>query len=355
MSTAVAAKPDLRSMSLAELTAVVAQAGEPGFRARQIFKWLHQKYASSLEQMTDLSKGLRQRLAETHSVDSLTEDLAQQASDGTIKFRFRTHDGRQLESVYMPEEDRKTLCVSTQVGCAMGCAFCMTATMGLVRNLEAGEIVDQVYRVNAALMARGVPGPRPLTNLVFMGMGEPLHNFDNLKRALELLESPEGSNFSHRHLTVSTSGLVPMIERFGAETEAKLAISLNATTDEQRTELMPVNKKWPIAALMEACRRFPAKQGRRLTFEYVMLKGVNDSLEDAMRLAGLVKGMDAKVNLIAYNQNPGLPFQSVEPSQVEAFHRLLTERGVVAVVRKNRGRDIAAACGQLVAPGRKNA
>ena len=243
--------------------------------------------------------------------------------------------------------------MSTQVGCAMGCGFCMTATMGLVRNLNAGEICDQVYRVNADLRRLGVEGERPLTNLVFMGMGEPLHNYDNVLRSLELLLSEEGPNFSQRHITVSTSGLVPNILRFAQDTQVKLAVSLNATTDEQRAKLMPVDKKWNIAALIDAVRRFPSRQGRRVTFEYVLLRGVNDSDEDAARLAGLLKGLPVKVNLIPYNENPGLGFGDPGAERVAAFRKALGARGITSMVRKNRGRDIAAACGQLAVEGQR--
>jgi 23S rRNA (adenine2503-C2)-methyltransferase len=237
----------------------------------------------------------------------------------------------------------------------MGCGFCMTATMGLLRNLTAGEIADQVYRVNADLRALGLPGERPLTNLVYMGMGEPLHNYAQVMRSLQLLLHEEGANFSHRHITVSTSGLVPNIVRFGEETQVKLAVSLNATTDEQRARLMPVDKKWNIAALMDAVRRFPSRQGRRVTFEYVLLRGVNDSPEDAARLAALLKGLPVKVNLISYNENPGLGFGDPGPERVQSFQKDLTRRGVTALVRKNRGRDISAACGQLAVAGQKEA
>jgi len=344
-----ASPPDPRSLSFEELSQLVLAAGERPFRVRQVFRWLHQRWATSWSEMPDLPQAFRARLAEEHPLSALQADQVQQASDGTTKFRFRTADGQGVESVYMPEEKRHTLCVSTQAGCAMGCAFCMTATMGLVRHLGAGEIVDQVHRVNARLFAQGMKGPRPLTNLVFMGMGEPLHNFDNLKRALELLQHADGPNFSHRHITVSTSGLVPGIARLGAETEVKLAVSLNATTDEVRDRLMPVNRRWNIAALLDACRKFPLRQGRRVTFEYVLLRDVNDSLDDARRLADLLADLPSKVNLIPYNENPGLPFKSVDERQVERFRDLLIGRNVTVVTRKSRGRDIAAACGQLVA------
>ncbi|MFL5274738.1 MAG: 23S rRNA (adenine(2503)-C(2))-methyltransferase RlmN, partial [Anaeromyxobacteraceae bacterium] len=230
--------------------------------------------------------------------------------------------------------------------------FCMTGTMGLARNLGPGESADQVHRATRRLVELGEgEGPRPLTNLVFMGMGEPLHNFESLKLALELLLCEDGPNFSHRHVTVSTSGLVPQMLRLGAETQVKLAVSLNATTDAQRDALMPVNRRYPLARLLDACRAFPMKQGRRITFEYVLLGGVNDSDDDAARLARLLAGIPAKVNLIAYNANPGLGYAAPEPARVERFRDLLLARNVTAVVRKNRGRDIAAACGQLAAEG----
>jgi len=344
--------PDLRSCSRAELEALVAGLGEKPFRARQLFRWLHRNGAATLEEMTDLPRPLRASLAARASLTTLDRASEQRSVDGTVKWTWQTADGKLIESVYMPEPDRKTLCVSTQVGCALGCTFCMTGTLGLARHLTAGEIVDQVHRANRRLVELGDgPAPRPLTNLVFMGMGEPLHNFDQLKAALDLLLDEDGPNFSHRHVTVSTSGLVPMMRRLGEETQVKLAVSLNATTDAQRDALMPVNRRWPIGELLEACRTFPMRQGRRITFEYVLLGGVNDSDADARRLAGLVAGIPAKVNLIPYNDNPGLGFRAPAAERVEAFHRILFDRHVTAVVRKNRGGDIAAACGQLAAAG----
>ena len=356
-----AQKPGLRSLSLEELQLFVDRMGEKPYRARQLFRWLHFRGAGAFEEMSDLPRPFRERLAKETRLDTLAIDAVQQSSDGTRKYRLRTQDGKLIEAVYMPDVDgeedgdaagiRRTLCVSTQVGCAMGCGFCMTATMGLVRNLTAGEIADQVYRVNADLRALGIPGDRPLTNLVYMGMGEPLHNYASVMRSLELLLHAEGANFSHRHITVSTSGLVPNIVRFGEESQVKLAVSLNATTDAQRAKLMPVDKKWNIAALMDAVRKFPSKQGRRVTFEYVLLRGVNDSDDDAVRLAALLKGLQAKVNLIPYNENPGLGFGDPGEARLQAFRRILTALDVTAMVRKNRGRDIAAACGQLAVQG----
>ncbi|RKG86400.1 23S rRNA (adenine(2503)-C(2))-methyltransferase RlmN [Corallococcus sp. CA049B] len=340
---------DVASLSREKLALFLSeQLGERPFRAAQLYRWLHQRGATSFDEMTDLSKALREKLRVKAEIVPLVKDLEQRSVDGTIKYRFKTRDGRFIESVYMPAEDRKTLCVSTQVGCAMACSFCMTGTLGLKRNLTAGEIVAQVHAVNREVRRNeSLETLRPLTNLVFMGMGEPLHNFENLKTALAILQSEEGPNFSHRHITVSTVGLVPMIERFGQETDVKLAISLNASTDEQRSQTMPVNRKWNIQALLEACRKFPLRQGRRITFEYVLLKGFNDSDEDAHRLKELLRDIPAKVNLIPYNENPGLGFQTTGEQRAEEFRAILAEAHVAAYIRKNRGRDIAGACGQL--------
>ncbi len=341
-------KTDVLGLSPEALTQFVVGLGEQPFRAKQLFKWLHQRGAVSFEEMTDLGKGLRAKLAEVAVIGAVEKDLEQRSVDGTIKYRFRTHDGKLVESVYMPSADRKTLCVSTQVGCAMGCTFCATATLGLTRHLTPAEIVSQVHAVNREVRKNeGLQLLRPLTNLVFMGMGEPLHNFENLKAALELLQHVDGPNFSSRHITVSTVGLVPMIERFGRETDVKLAISLNASNDETRDRIMPVNKRWKIADLMAACRAFPLKQGRRITFEYVLMAGVNDTDDDARRLAALLTDVPAKVNLIQYNENVGLGFATTQDNRAEAFRAILDAAGVAAFIRANRGRDIAAACGQL--------
>lgn len=344
-----APKPvDIASLRLPDLEALFLELGEKKFRARQVYRWVHQRGVTDFEAMTDISKELRSKLNARASFKPLHKDLEQRSKDGTIKYRWKTVDGKFIESVYMPSEERKTLCVSTQIGCAMGCTFCATATLGLMRNLTASEIVGQVHAANVEVRQNeNSETLRPITNLVFMGMGEPLHNFENLKTALEILKSQDGPNFSHRHITVSTVGLVPMIERFGAETDVKLAISLNATTDEQRSKTMPVNRKWNIEALMDACRKFPLRQGRRITFEYVLLLGVNDSDDDAKRLGKLLEGIPAKVNLIPYNENAGLGFKTVADTRAEEFRELLAQQNIAAFVRKNRGRDIAAACGQL--------
>jgi 23S rRNA (adenine2503-C2)-methyltransferase len=345
-----AERPDLRSLPRHALDALVARLGERPFRARQIWRWLHRKGAASIEEMTDLPASFRAALAAAARLPTLERASEMRSRDGTVKWTWRTWDGRLVESVYMPEPDRKTLCVSTQAGCAMGCTFCMTATMGLGRHLAPGEILDQVARANRRLVELGEgKGPRPVTNLVFMGMGEPLHNADAVLAALEVLLSEEGPDYSSRHVTVSTSGLVPEMRRFLEATEVKLAVSLNATTDEVRDQLMPVNRRWPIRELLAACRELPLRRGRRITFEYVLLAGVNDADADAERLARLVAGLPAKVNLIPYNENPGLGFRAPTPERVQAFQEILYRREVNAVVRRNRGQDIAAACGQLAA------
>jgi 23S rRNA (adenine2503-C2)-methyltransferase len=343
---------DLRGLPLGEVERLVAALGERPYRARQLYRWLHQKGAASLDELTDVPRALRERLARETALTTLERASEQVSRDGTIKWTWRTADGKLVESVYMPEEERRTLCVSSQVGCAVGCTFCLTGTMGLARNLTPGEMVDQVHRANRRIVELGLgPGPRPLTNLVFMGMGEPLANYPSLKVALELLLSEDGPNFSHRHVTVSTSGLVPVMRRLGEETPVKLAVSLNATTDAVRDAIMPINRRWPLAEVLRACREFPARTGRRITFEYVLLAGVNDAPEDAVRLAGLLHGIPAKVNLIPYNANPGLPYEAPAPGRVVAFQEALAARNLTVVVRRNRGRDISAACGQLAAEG----
>ncbi len=344
---------DVASLSLEGLTDFVTHTlGQQAFRAKQMFQAIHQRQVFDFEQMNFLPKAMVQQLHTVAVLRHVTTDLEQRSVDGTIKFRFLTHDRKLIESVYMPSSDRKTLCVSTQVGCAMGCKFCATATLGLKRHLSASEIVAQVHAVNRQLRAADSTLPlRPLTNLVFMGMGEPLHNFDNVKLAIDLLQHPLGPQFSSRHITVSTVGLVPQIERFGRETTVKLAISLNASDDDTRARIMPVNKRYPLQQLIDAVKSFPTRQGRRVTFEYVLMEGVNDTDADAQRLIKLLAGLPVKVNLIQYNDNPGLGFGSTVDSRAEAFRRLLEAGEIVALIRQNRGRDIAAACGQLANAG----
>jgi 23S rRNA (adenine2503-C2)-methyltransferase len=359
----VSAKPDLRALLPAELAARVTAAGEAAYRGEQLFRWLHGQGAQTLEEMTNVPRALRDELASDLPLVPLTLEVVQGARDGTRKLRFRTHDGRAIESVLIPDDkegrDKLTLCISSQVGCALDCAFCATATLGFGRHLGPGEIVEQVYRATA------LAGRRP-TNLVFMGMGEPMHNFDNVARALALLEHPWGAAFSPRRITVSTVGMVPGIEKLGGLVPApNLAISLNATTDEVRDRLMPVNRRWPLAALLEAARRFPLAHGRRVTFEYVLLAGVNDSDADADRLPRLLRGIPTKVNLIPWNKfvignpervpnaPPGPAFERPSAERIRTFQERLRAGGLAVYIRTPRGDDIDAACGQLAARERQ--
>ncbi|MCL2626690.1 MAG: 23S rRNA (adenine(2503)-C(2))-methyltransferase RlmN [Cystobacterineae bacterium] len=341
-------KLDILAMQPSELEHwLVSQLGQKPFRARQVFAWLHQKGATQFSQMSNLSKTLREQLEEKSHIVGLGLDKVERSADGTIKYRFVTEDNRAIESVYMPFEKRQTLCVSSQVGCAMGCKFCLTAQMGFVRNLKPSEILSQIYGVNRLLKEEGAPGERPLSNLVFMGMGEPLHNLMNVSKALRLLLCKDGLNFSTRHVTVSTSGLPEALLRLAQAINVKLAISLNASSDAQRSQLMPVNRKWGLSKLLEACRQLPLKPGQRLTFSYVMFGGVNDSDEDALRLAALIRKIPSKINLIAYNANDGLPFESPSAERMERFRALLEAQHCAVFIRGSRGRDISAACGQL--------
>jgi 23S rRNA (adenine2503-C2)-methyltransferase len=343
--------PNLRSLTAAELAERCKAVGAPAYRGEQVFRWLHAEGVDSVDEMKNVPREVLRALVAEAPLRPLATELIQEAKDGTRKLRLRTHDGRAIESVLIPEHpedgdadrDKLTLCVSSQVGCAMDCEFCATATLGFGRNLAAGEIVEQVYR------ATKLAGRRP-TNLVFMGMGEPVHNFTELTRALELLQHPWGLNFSPRRITVSTVGLVPGIDKLGKLSPApNLAISLNATTDEVRDQIMPVNRKWPIAELLAAARRFPLAHGRRVTFEYVMLAGVNDSDADADRLVKLTKGLPSKINLIPWNPFQGPRFQRPSAERIRTFQERLRAAHVAVYIRTPRGDDIDAACGQLAA------
>lgn len=335
---------NIKNYTLADLTRWMEEHGEKPFRARQVFQWLYQRRARGFEEMTDIAKPLRARLAEHFAIGGLEQDACVPSSDGSRKFAFRLEDGKRIESVLMPNATHYTLCISTQVGCAMGCDFCMTARMGLERNLTTGEIVQQVVEC-----AREIEDGKILRNVVFMGMGEPFHNYDNLVRAIAILNEDFGFGLSWRRMTVSTSGLVPAIRRFGQErVRANLAISLNATTDEVRNRLMPVNRRWNIAQLLAACREFPQDSRYRLTFEYILIRGVTDSLVDARRLVRLLHGLKCKVNLIPYNAGPDSPYQAPPLEHVREFQETLLNKGLLATVRISKAQDIAGACGQLI-------
>jgi 23S rRNA (adenine2503-C2)-methyltransferase len=340
----------LKGLHLPELEQwFVEELGEKPFRAAQIWKWLHVRYASSFDEMTDLAKGLRESLALKARIDAITLDQVFVASDGTRKLTWRLDSGAVIESVLIPAENRVTLCISSQVGCAMNCQFCLTAKMGLRGNLNSAEIVDQVAQTRRMFEAE-----RHISNVVFMGMGEPFHNIDNVIPATHILVNRDGLGFSHRKVTVSTSGLVPEIRRFGQESPAKLAVSLNATTDEVRDWLMPINRKYPLSELMAALRSFPLHTGDRITLEYVMLKDVNDSLDDARRIVRLVDRVPCKVNLIPFNPHDGTEFQTSPRERVEAFRTFLASKHIHATIRETRGDDRMAACGQLGKPGPKS-
>lgn len=336
-------KVNLKSLSKDELSALFRELGLPRYRADQLLHRIYQKYAADLSEITEFSLDLRGRLSERAYVGSLKPAKRVQSADGTEKYLFELHDGETIESVLIPGEDRLTLCISSQVGCAMGCTFCLTGSLGLVRNLEVYEIIDQVLAVNRMI------GPsRKVTNIVLMGMGEPLANLDNVAEALWRFTTLLG--ISKRRITLSTSGLVPKIGLLPVKApEVNLAVSLNAATDSVRDSIMPVNKKYPIRTLLEACRRFPLSPGRRITFEYVLIGGLNDSPEDARRLAGLMKGLRGKINLIPLNPHPATGMKRPTEETVLAFENILVRQGLTVMIRDSKGQDILAACGQLKA------
>ena len=368
------AKPSLVGLSRAELSERLADIGiappQRNMRVQQLWHWIYFRGASSFEEMTSVSKETRAKLAERFTVDRPEVVAEQISSDGTRKWLLRLPSGdriekpHEIECVYIPETDRGTLCVSSQVGCTLNCTFCHTGTQRLVRNLTPGEIVGQVMvardrmgdRPGGTRPADGVVpnGERCITNIVMMGMGEPLYNFDAVRDALLIVADGEGIAISKRRITLSTSGVLPNIERTGAEIGCMLAVSLHAVRDELRNELVPLNRKYPIADLLEACRNYPgASNAKRITFEYVMLKHVNDSIEDAKALVRLLKGIPAKINLIPFNPWPGTRYECSDWEQIEKFSQVVFDAGYASPVRTPRGRDILAACGQLKSASEK--
>ncbi|BEV45724.1 23S rRNA (adenine(2503)-C(2))-methyltransferase RlmN [Afipia carboxidovorans] len=354
-------KPSLIGLSRDELMARLGELGvadkQRKMRAQQLWHWMYVRGARSFEEMSNVSKDMRAQLAAHFTVDRPEVVAEQVSNDGTRKWLLRMPgDGvgraHEVECVYIPETDRGTLCVSSQVGCTLNCSFCHTGTQRLVRNLTAGEIVGQVMvardRLNDWVDRETPNGNRLVTNVVMMGMGEPLYNFDAVRDALKIMSDGEGIGLSRRRITLSTSGVVPNIARIGEETGVMLAISLHAVRDELRNELVPLNRKYPIAQLLDACRTYPgASNARRITFEYVMLKGVNDSLDDAKLLVKLLKGIPAKINLIPFNPWPGSAYECSDWEQIEKFSEYVFNAGYSSPVRTPRGRDILAACGQL--------
>ncbi len=330
-----------------DLEREMAVLGAKAFHGRQVFRWLWRQGTSDFESMTNLGRDLRARLIAHFSGDFPLVESRQTSGDGTTKFLVRLADGRHIESVYIPDTPAETFCISTQVGCAMACAFCLTGKMGLVRHLSAGEIAGQVRALAHETGLVGSP-----FNVVLMGMGEPLHNYDATMKALRILADDEGLGVHPQRVTLSTVGLVPALERLATEpVMPNLAISLHATTEDQRTGIVPINRKYSLADLIDACKRFPVARRRRITFEYVLLDGVNDAPADARRLVALLNPIKAKVNLLPLNEAPAIGFKRPSDERVNAFARILADRGLRVSVRRSRGRDIRAACGQLIVEG----
>ncbi|MEQ8195661.1 MAG: 23S rRNA (adenine(2503)-C(2))-methyltransferase RlmN [Rhodospirillales bacterium] len=342
-------RTSLIGLTREELAGVIEGLGEKPFRAKQLWHWIYHQGETDFERMTTLAKDFRARLAEHFTLDRPGVAQEQQSADGSRKWLMRFADGNEAETVFIPEEDRGALCISSQVGCTLTCTFCHTGTQKLVRNLSAPEIVGQFMLARDSIQEW--PSDREdrlLTNIVMMGMGEPLFNYENVAKALTIILDQDGIALSKRRITLSTSGVVPMIARVGEELGVKLAISLHAVTDELRDVLVPINKKYPLAELLEACRTYPgANNARRITFEYVMLKGVNDSPADARALVKLVERIPAKFNLIPFNPWPGAPYECSDDATMKRFADILNDAGYSAPIRQPRGRDILAACGQL--------
>lgn len=348
------ARRNLLGLDRAALAAALIDAGVPeaqaAMRVEQIWQWIYHRGARDFAAMSNLAKDLRARLDAAFCLDRPEVVLRQVSTDGTRKYLLRVAGGGEIETVYIPEEDRGTLCVSSQIGCTLTCSFCHTGTQRMVRNLTAAEIVGQILvaRDDLGDWGRTPVDKRLVSNIVLMGMGEPLYNFDAVRDAMKIAMDGAGLALSRRRITLSTSGVVPEISRVGAEIGCLLAISFHATTDPVRDQLVPINRKWNIAALLDACRAYPRlSNAERITFEYVMLKGVNDSDADARRLVKLIAGIPAKINLIPFNPWPGAPYERSDPDRIEAFGRIVNRAGYASPVRTPRGEDIMAACGQL--------
>jgi len=342
-------KTDLKNLTQDELVEFVESLGQPAFRGRQILVWIYKPGITGFEQMSDLAKEFRAVLAEHAYMSRFTDPITEISRDGAVKFGFRLDDGFVIESVLIPEEDRNTLCVSSQAGCAMGCRFCLTGTMGFTRNLTRAEIVNQVCGVRDWMLEHD---GGELTNIVFMGMGEPLANLENLLGALSLLTEQRGLDFSSRRITVSTCGLVPQMLELGTKTNVNLAISLHAADNETRSRLMPVNDRYPLEELLAACKDYPQKKRQRVMFEYTLLAGINDSDETARRLAVLLRDIPCKINLLSMNEADDQGYTSPPRDRVLRFQKILREEGYTVFIRQSRGADISAACGQLA--GKEN-
>jgi 23S rRNA (adenine2503-C2)-methyltransferase len=335
-------KIDLTNLTPAELESFIQHLGKERFRARQLIKWIYRAGCRDIGEMTNLSQEFRKELGRIARVGFLPLETLQISSDGTKKALFRLADGETVETVLIQEKNHWTVCVSTQAGCAMGCTFCLTGASGFRRDLLPSEIAGQVTALRF-----GTPEGPSIKNVVLMGMGEPLLNYDNTLKAIDIMTSDTGLGISKRRVTVSTCGIAPMIRRLGEDLPVNLALSLNAPDDDTRDRLMPINRKYPLAEVLDACRDYPMPLRRRITMEYILIKDVNDSPEDAEKLARLVKNVRCKFNLIAFNEHPGCDFKTSPPERVDAFRDILVKHNYTAVVRKSKGRDILAACGQL--------
>jgi 23S rRNA (adenine2503-C2)-methyltransferase len=336
-------KVDLKDLDLNETKALVKKIGLETYKAKQIRQWIFCHKATSFEDMTNISKELRSYLSSSCIISQIKITKTDISLDGTKKVLFELEDGNKIESVLIPERNHFTACISSQVGCAMGCKFCLTARQGFIRNLKSSEIINQVIQIRELL-----DQPEKLTNIVFMGMGEPLANFEAVKKAVNNIISPGALNFSRRRVTLSTCGLVPEIERLGKDLPINLAVSLNAGDDKTRNILMPINKKYPLTRLIETLQRFPLHKGRRITFEYILIKDINDKLSDATNLERLLKNLRAKINLIPFNRYNGSPFEEPDEKRILAFQDELIRKNYTVTIRKSKGADISAACGQLI-------
>lgn len=343
-------KQSLIGLTLAEITEELKESfNVPSFRAKQIWQWVYQKGVSSFDVMLNLPVSLREQLSEKYTVARPLISMVQKSFDGTQKWVLQFEDKNEVESVFIPESQRGTLCISSQVGCTLSCTFCHTGTQVLVRNLTSEDILNQILVAKDHLEDWGpLTEGRKLTNVVLMGMGEPLYNYENLKKAMKILMDSDGMSFAKRRITLSTSGIIPFMDKCADELGLNLAISLHAVTNELRNKIVPINKKYPIEELLASCKRYAEKtQNRKITFEYVMLKGVNDSLEDARRLVKLIKGLPAKVNLIPFNPWPGSGYECSSAAQIKRFAAIVEQAGYMSPIRTPRGDDILAACGQL--------
>ncbi|MBN1276740.1 MAG: 23S rRNA (adenine(2503)-C(2))-methyltransferase RlmN [Deltaproteobacteria bacterium] len=335
-------KTDIMAMSVDEIEEWASGMGLEAYRGRQIRHWLMKRLARSFDEMTDIKKPLRLLLKESADFDFLEKTNVLLSQDGTEKYLFRLRDGNMIEAVHIHEKDHSTLCISSQAGCAMGCRFCLTGRQGLKRNLTASEILEQVIQVK-----RSVKEPERLTNIVLMGMGEPLANYRNVLKAVGNLISSDGMNLSHRKITLSTCGLIPEMKRLGRDIGINLAVSLNAADDETRSYLMPVNRKYPLSRLIKTCREFPLPNRRMITFEYILIRDINDREKDAINLCSLLSDMRAKINLIPFNQSSDSDMAQPSMEKILNFQKILLDNNFTAIIRKSKGRDIMAACGQL--------